>query len=206
MKNRFLIPLVVILFNLTSYAQKTVVIGTQTWTTENLDVSKFRNGDKIPQAKTRAEWDTYALAKEAAWCYSSYSEDNGKKYGKYYNWYAVSDTRGLAPMGYHVASVDEWTTIIEFLGGTSIAGVKLKSKDGWQDNGNGTNSSGFSAIPTSAGSGQYASFWSSTEFEEMDVNVEFLRAWFFRLEWFSGELQPEPVTKNGAGTVRCIKD
>ena len=85
---------------------------------------------------------------------------------------------------------------------TTTLGQTVISKD----NGNGTNSSGFSAIPTSAGRGQYASFWSSTEFEEMDVNVEFLRAWFFRLEWLSGELQPEPVTKNGAGTVRCIKD
>ena len=108
---------------------QTVTIGTQVWMTKNLDVSTFRNGDPIPQAKTDEEWVAAGENKQAAWCYAKRHPANGKKYGKLYNWYAVNDPRGIAPFGYHVPSDAEWTKLYDFLG--SDAEKKMKSTSGW---------------------------------------------------------------------------
>jgi len=108
---------------------KTVTIGTQVWMKENLNVSSFRNGDPIPEAKTEEEWKKACENKQPAWCYYENKATNGAKYGKLYNWYAVNDSRGLSPQGFHVPSDSEWTTLGEFLG--ADAGKKMKSKSGW---------------------------------------------------------------------------
>ena len=148
------------------YAQKTVVIGTQTWTAENLNVTKFRNGDKIPQAKSKKEWDAFAQAKEPAWCY--YAFENGSS--KFYNWYAVNDQRILAPKGFHIPTKIEWEHLFEYLGGEEIALQKIKSDVGWFNELNGTNSSGFCAIPSE--DDRFASFWSSTVSTEINAIVQ----------------------------------
>jgi uncharacterized protein (TIGR02145 family) len=111
-----------------NYAQ-TVTIGTQVWMTKNLDVSVFRNGDPIPQAKTDAEWEAAGKNKQPAWSYYDNDPANGTKYGKLYNWYAVNDSRGLAPAGYHIPSDEEWGQLTDFLG--SEEGKKMKSTSGW---------------------------------------------------------------------------
>lgn len=110
---------------------KSVEIGAQTWMTENLNVSTFRNGDPIPEAKTNEEWKRAGENKQPAWCYYENDPKNGVKYGKLYNWYAVNDSRGLAPVGYHVPSDAEWTKLTDFLGGKGGEGTKMKSKSGW---------------------------------------------------------------------------
>ena len=110
---------------------KGVAIGTQVWTTKNLDVATFRNGDAIPQAKTDEEWEVAGNNKQAAWCYYENNTANGTKYGKLYNWYAVNDYRGLAPAGWHVPTDEEWTVLSTFLGGEDLAGKKMKSTSGW---------------------------------------------------------------------------
>lgn len=130
MKKTSLILVLLIGFSCISYAQ-TVTIGTQVWMTKNLDVATFRNGDPIPQAKTNEEWDRAALNKQPTWCYYNNDPANGAKYGKLYNWYAVNDSRGLAPVGYHIPSDAEWTKLTDFLGGKRVAGTKMKSKSGW---------------------------------------------------------------------------
>jgi uncharacterized protein (TIGR02145 family) len=155
---------------------KSVKIGTQTWMTENLNVSTFRNGDPILEAKTKEEWEKADKEGKPAWCYYDNDPKNGAIYGKLYNWYAVIDPRGLAPAGWHVPSDPEWTTLGDFLG--DDAGKKMKSTSGWNGygckrcdggssqfkanctsckgtqanstdplSGNGTNSSGFSGLP-----------------------------------------------------------
>jgi uncharacterized protein (TIGR02145 family) len=136
MKNYLLLSVLVL--NCVLYAQtsqtgttKSVKIGTQTWTTENLNVSTFRNGDPIMEAKTNEEWEQAGENKQPAWCYYENDPKNGAKYGKLYNWYAVNDSRGLAPAGWHVPSDAEWTTLSTFLGGESTAGKKMKSLNGW---------------------------------------------------------------------------
>src|SRR5690554_8081696 len=83
-----------------SNVYKTVVIGEQEWMAENLNVSKFRNGDLIPQAKNDADWESATKNKTPMWSYYEYNAENSKKYGKLYNWYAVADPRGLSPEGY----------------------------------------------------------------------------------------------------------
>ena len=108
---------------------KSVKIGTQTWMTENLNVSTFRNGDPIPEAKTKEEWESAGTNHQPAWCYYDNDPKNGAKYGKLYNWYAVIDSRGLAPEGWHVPSDAEWTTLKSNLGDDS--GNTMKSKSGW---------------------------------------------------------------------------
>jgi uncharacterized protein (TIGR02145 family) len=153
--------LTLILFALVIKVQAQIVtIGKQVWMTENLNVEKFRNGEPIPEAKTIGEWKAYSAANEAAWCFYDNNPINGEKYGRLYNWYAVSDPRGLCPTGWHVPSLEEWSQLTEFLGGVDKAGAKLKSKSGWStltfdedkmnQEGNGTNSSGFNALPGAA--------------------------------------------------------
>jgi uncharacterized protein (TIGR02145 family) len=102
------IQILIVLFSLAriGYAQ-TINIGSQVWMVKNLDVSTVRNGDPIPQAKTNEEWEKAADNKKPAWCYYNNSITNGAKYGKLYNWYAVSDSRGIAPVGYHVPTDGE---------------------------------------------------------------------------------------------------
>ena len=124
-----LITLLLIL-SFTIKAQE-IKIGTQTWTTKNLDVSKFRNGEAIPLAKTNAEWELAGQNQQPTWCYYENKGENGTTYGKLYNWYAVNDPRGLAPTGYHVPTDAEWTILTDYLGGDSIAGAKMKSTSGW---------------------------------------------------------------------------
>lgn len=111
---------------------KEVKIGNQVWTTQNLSVSKFRNGDVIPLAKTGEEWEAAGLSEKPAWCYYESSAKNGTKYGKLYNWYAVHDARGLAPTGYHIPSDAEWAVLVDYLGGNKTAGIKMKCATGWE--------------------------------------------------------------------------
>ena len=113
-----------------SGALQSVTIGKQMWMTRNLDVSIFRNGDPIPEAKTEGDWKAYNQAGEPAWCYYNNDHANGVKYGKLYNWHAVSDPRGLAPKGWHIPSDQEWTVLTDYLGGTGKAGSEMKSKEG----------------------------------------------------------------------------
>ena len=113
---------------------KTIKIGSQVWTKKNLRVFKFRNGDHIPIVQSQKKW---ADLESAAMCINP---DNGECY---YNWFAVSDPRGLAPKGFHVPSDKEWDELVEYLGGEKIAGQYLKSQKKW----NGSNTSGFSGLP-----------------------------------------------------------
>ena len=124
-----------------------VRIGKQVWSSENLNTAEFSNGDKISEAKTNEEWQTMGEQGKSAWCYYDNDPANGIKYGKLYNWYAVADPRGLCPAGWHVPSDGEWTQLSNTLGGDNNAGSKMKSASGWDQGGNGANSSGFSGLP-----------------------------------------------------------
>ena len=146
-----------------------VQIGNQIWMVENLDVVKYRNGDTIPQhTGTDAQW---AALTTGAWCWYANLSANGLVYGKLYNWYAVNDSRGLAPLGYYVPTDTEFTVLTSHLGGTDFAGAQMKATTLWNSPNTGaTNSSGFTALPTGYRfSGSFTEinnaggFWSSTE-------------------------------------------
>ena len=108
----------------------TTTIGTQTWTTSNLNVAHFRNGDAIPEVTTNEQWQQAWNEGTPAWCYYEYNEANGVKYGKLYNWYAITDLRGLAPKGWHIPRITEWDTLINYLGKDQVFG-KIVDKAGW---------------------------------------------------------------------------
>jgi uncharacterized protein (TIGR02145 family) len=129
MKKANLILTLLLGFSQIIYSQ-TVIIGSQVWTSTNLNVSTYRNGDIIPQVKDKDAW---AGLTTGAWCYYENDAANGTKYGKLYNWYAVNDARGLAPKGYHIPSDAEWTKLTDYLGGRSAAGTKMKSAVGWRN-------------------------------------------------------------------------
>lgn len=155
----------------TSTTLPSVTICSQIWTLENLDVETYRNGDVIPQVTDPIAWENLTTG---AWCYYNNDSANGPIYGKLYNWYAVTDPRGLAPIGYHVPTDAEFETlIVTCLGGETVAGGKMKSTGTtlWNSpNTDATNSSGFTGLP--AGSRNYdgqflsindsAAWWTST--------------------------------------------
>jgi uncharacterized protein (TIGR02145 family) len=124
-----------------------IKIGNQVWMSENLRVTKFRSGAEIKEANTKDDWDEAIKNKQPAWCYYANDASKGNTYGLLYNWYAVYDPRGLAPAGWHIPDATEWQILIDSLGGTEHAGVKLKSNNHWIDGGIGNNESGFNGLP-----------------------------------------------------------
>ena len=149
-----------------------LTIGTQIWTGCNLDVTTYRNGDLIPEVTDPATWTVLTTG---AWCYYENNSVNGPTYGKMYNWYAVTDPRGLAPIGYHIPTQSEWTILTTFLGGSTVAGGALKQQGfcHWLSQNTATNSSGFSALgggnrSTGGGFfgslGLYGNFWSTSQY------------------------------------------
>ena len=181
-----------------------IKIGDQTWTSKNLEVSTYRNGDVIPQVQDASTW---ANLKTGAWCYYNKLTANGTTYGKLYNWYAVNDPRGLAPNGYLIPSDAEWTILTDYLGGEAVAGTKMKSPSGWQNNGNGSNTSGFAGLPGGYRNGNgnfdaigdFGSWWSSSENGTRD-------AWYRSLtNGYDDVLRSSSYMQNGF-SVRCLRD
>lgn len=179
---------------------KSKKIGAQTWMTENLKVQKYRNGDEIPYVPN-SNWSSL---NSGAWCY--FMNDPSK--GILYNWYAVNDPRGLAPEGWHIPSEDEWTVLANYLGGSAVAGTKMKSTKGWNNNGNGNNESGFNGTASGVREFQEALFcyfgvngywWSSTS---SSVNSSFFR----QLNYHQSALLGGSRDKFNGMSVRCIRD
>jgi uncharacterized protein (TIGR02145 family) len=124
-----------------------VMICNQIFTSENLSVTRYRNGDTIPKITGGLDWQN---AGYGAWCWYNNDSANYWQYGRLYNWYAVNDPRGLAPQGWHVPTDDEWTTLGTCLGGASLAGGAMKETGytHWNSPNTGaTNSSGFTGLP-----------------------------------------------------------
>lgn len=102
----------------------TIAIGPQIWMAENLKTTKFRNGDPIPNITDVTAWENLT---SGAYCYYRNDIVNITTFGMLYNWYAVNDSRNIAPTGWHVPSDAEWSTLRSWLGGVTVAGGKLKS-------------------------------------------------------------------------------
>jgi uncharacterized protein (TIGR02145 family) len=160
---------------------KTIQIGTQVWMAENLNVTKYSDGTPIQQVTS-----PLALGKltTGAWCYYNNNPANGPIYGKLYNWYAavgIYDASGLynssyrkqiAPAGWHLPTQSDWLTLINFLGGSTVAGGKMKEAGitHWTSPNTADNSSGFTALPGGACDNysfgqmsEWGSWWSSTD-------------------------------------------
>jgi uncharacterized protein (TIGR02145 family) len=108
---------------------KTVKIGSQIWMKENLKVSRYQNGDPIPTNLSHNEWE-----KTTSGAFAIYDNDaaNNTNYGKLYNWYAVTDSRGLCPVDWHVPSEEEWIYLEDFINKANIAKGKKRESNWWR--------------------------------------------------------------------------
>jgi len=203
----------------------TVKIGTQTWMVENLKTTKYRdgNGGTIPNVSDNYTW---FFTTDGAYCNYNDDEANGLKYGRLYNWYAITDNRKLAPAGWHVATDAEWTTLVNYLiaNGYNYDGTKddnraaksLASTTEWvTSNGPGSigndltknNTTGFTALPGGYRTGTYPStfdyignrcyWWSSDGTNPFCRHLENNSSYVFR---------DDSYTKKYGFYVRCVKD
>jgi uncharacterized protein (TIGR02145 family) len=191
---------------------RTVKIGTQWWMAENLQVTKYSNGDTIPYKLDHSAGSTVFQG-----AYYNYNNDtkNVVTYGRLYNWYALNDNRKITPEGWHVPSDHEWQVLIDFLGGNAIAGGEIKESGfaHWSSPNTGaTNSSGFSALPGGyyiyggfLGLGIIAHLWSSTEDPCMASDTHFC-AHFWSLVNESSSIGFFWEIKRNGYSVRLIKD
>jgi uncharacterized protein (TIGR02145 family) len=185
---------------------KTVSINGKEWMLENLNVSVFRNGDTIPEAHTVTDWVEAGKQEKPAWCYYEDNSENGLKYGKLYNWYAVADARGISPSGWRVPSIDDYKEMNKAFGGDKKAGAAIKSNIGWTEGG-GTNASGYSGLPAGtrnfngsfSNMGTHGYWWSLSD--QRDFN-----AWHLSVNNKNGIGKIYTSLKSAGFSVRCIKD
>ena len=124
------------------------------WMQENLSVTRYQNGDSIPDGT--ADHPSWAQLSTGAWAYPDSQAALRSSFGLLYNWYAVNDPRGLCPTGWRLPTHDEWTALTNALGGETKAGAVLKASQGWLP-------AGFRGSDgTYGGLGAYAYWWSST--------------------------------------------
>jgi uncharacterized protein (TIGR02145 family) len=194
----------------------TVVIGTQIWMAENLKTTRYKDGSNLPYVLDDNVWSSLS---SGAWAY--YNHDNTKNtiYGKLYNWYAVADSRGLCPAGWHVPSKKDWnllanfvdqnadTTCYDYCSLTPIGGRKLKAVSGlWAGpNLESSNETGFSGIPAgfrfNSGSfqsiGYISNWWSNSDSSDLGL-------WFYLDD--TQNFYRNIISKKFGVSVRCLKD
>ena len=199
---------------------KTVKIGNQWWMAEDLNVKKYRNGDYINQIQT----DTALWSHDTSGAYCDNKDNGGNLIGRFYNWYAVANSKNIAPSGWHIPSDEEWKTLEKYLGMISIDAnktgwrgtgegdqLKLKAPEGWSiyDKVWGTNESGFSAVANgcrlfngaNGDPGQFATgFWWSVS----DNNLS--EAWYRYLDYKNSNVFRSHTFKNYGFCIRCVKD
>jgi len=180
---------------------KTIQIGTQTWMAENLKTTKYRNGDPITLGT-----DPLYMSDSNVGGYWWYNNDitNRATYGALYDWWASNDGRNIAPTGWHVPTNDEVLTLMNYLGGSTIAGGKLKETGitHWASPNTGaTNESGFTALPGGNGASTVSQliedsgyWWSSTQ-----------PVFTLHMASSDGFLSIYPGVNAGV-SVRCVKD
>ena len=189
------------------YDYATVLIGDQCWFAENLRTAIYLNGEAIPQNLSNGAWsstDSGAMALRPT------SPLDLTFYGSYYNWFAVDDARGLCPSGWHVPTDEEWTILTDHLGGEPVAGVQMKTTYGWNNDGNGTNSSGFSGLPGGyrdydgyfslayVNGGYFGRWWSSSPSSS--------RAWNRVLDLYDENVGRSDLDPRLGFSVRCVRD
>lgn len=200
----------------------TVTIGTQVWMAENLKVTKYRDGTAIPNVTSASTWTGLT---SGAYCDYNNLPANAVTYGKLYNWYAVNNSKNIAPVGWHVPTDAEWTTLANYLianGGNydgTTTGNKiakaLAAKTDWTTSTNPgaignvlstNNSSGFSALPggyrndvgtfLGVGGGYW---WSSSNTTDYDAVSRYLSS-------TDNNLKIASYLMEDGLSVRCVKD
>jgi uncharacterized protein (TIGR02145 family) len=192
----------------------TIQIGNQLWMKENLKVTHYRNGDEIPTGYSNDEWTNLSTG-----AYAVYDDDssNAEIYGNLYNWYAIDLETGVCPENWHVPTDDEWTILSDYLGGSSVAGGKMKEctegscpeSEYWNSPNTGaTNESGFTGLPGGYRfyingnyyfMGDYGYFWSSTQLNSTSQ-------WIRRQGYSDSQIWRYCEINKVGLSVRCLKD
>ena len=185
---------------------KTVKIGTQTWMAENLKTSKYSDGTAITNVTDNTNWSNLTTG---AWSYYSNDAANNAKYGKLYNWYAVSPTtngnKNVCPSGWYVPTDAEWTVLTDYLGGASVAGGKMKevgTTNWYGPNIDATNMSLFTGLPGgkrnddgSYGGIGYSGYWWSSTY-----------AWYRTVGFINGTVDRLLLNTRSGFSVRCLRN
>jgi uncharacterized protein (TIGR02145 family) len=185
-----------------------VTIGAQTWMAENLRTTKYNNGEPIINVTDDVTWSSLT---NGAYCWYNNSPANKDTWGALYNWYAVSDNRNIAPIGWHVPTDEEWNTLVLYLGGNLVAGGKLKETGTihWSSpNTAATNTFGFTAIPAGGRGGQTAIFGginlASNYWTNSQINTG--TAWYRAVHYDNASVLHDPFEKYFGFSVRCVRD
>jgi len=201
---------------------RTIEIGNQVWMAENLRTSRYRNGEDITYVMSNSEWQDLNQEQAGAWAFYNNHAGN-EPFGLLYNWYAVSDFRGLCPIGWRVATDQDWQQLERYLGmnpneanatgwrgQNANVGGKLKAKgtEFWRSPNTGaTNESSFTALAGgyrfTSGSFSYLTFfgywWTSTE---ADANTAWRRLLFNNRE----SINRVNYDKRYGFSVRCVQN
>ncbi len=186
-----------------------VTIGTQVWMLENLRTTKYRNGDPIPNVADSHLW---VNINSAAYCNYNNDINNVAIYGRLYNWFAINDSRNIAPEGWHVASDAEWQILVDYLDGNKMAGFKLKESglSHWKTPNFSNNESGFTALPSGTRDGYYGTY----------LNIGFYGFWWTStpyldlMQWANyrcmineeRNVYRQRIMNTAGHSVRCIRD
>ena len=178
----------------------TKILKDQVWMIENLKVGKFRNGDSIKEAKNETEWINAGKKSQPVWCYYKFNPENEKMYGRLYNWHALNDSRGLAPLDWKIPSIEDWKKLTN-----NYSYVNLKTEDLLYQGTQGKNASGFNMIAgggiDQSGNSTYKNkvgiYWSSTT-KDID-NSWFMYADEYNIAYYSGP-------KESGFSIRCIRE
>jgi uncharacterized protein (TIGR02145 family) len=189
-----------------------VTIGTQVWLGENLKATTYKDGTSIPLVTVGPTWGYISTP---AFCWYNNSESEFKvTYGALYNWYAVN-TGNLCPTGWHVPAVEEYTTLLAYLGGLDTAGGKLKEAGtaNWaMPNSGATNESGFTALP---GGGRYTIYSHGGTFSDLHyygylwsatASTNASSAYSYDMGYDRTLVNKGEYKRSDGGSVRCIKD
>jgi uncharacterized protein (TIGR02145 family) len=184
---------------------KIISIGTQVWMSENLKAEHYRNGDLIPEEFDPYQWQNLTSGFTT---YLASESSSLATYGRLYNYFAIADSRNVCPVGWHVPLKDEWTILINYLGGSNQETVNKLIEAGnvhWQGIYTGNNESGFTGLPGGRfpDSGFYTStsgsWWSSSEYSSGTAwSYTITDSWNYVSEWADG--------KYFGFSVRCVKD
>ncbi len=180
-----------------------VEICNMVWSTQNLNVTTYRNGDPIQQITQDLAWSNLT---SGAWCH--YANGSSDDYGKLYNWHAINDPRNIAPVGWHVPTEAEWAALSSCLGGNAVAGGKLKIVGGFNPPNTGaTNSSGFAAIAVGnrdhtgafGNQGNYALMWATNAISSSNASN-------ISLSFFEASISFNSWDKRFGMSVRLVRD
>jgi uncharacterized protein (TIGR02145 family) len=199
---------------------KTVKIGNQTWMAENLNVTSFKNGEAITQAPDKETWDfLWKGGEESMFANFNFEPVSKKAYGKFYNIFSVFDPRGLAPEGWRIPTEKDWIILMNYINAKKTT-KSIKSLTGWrggfENNGNGDNTTGFNAQPIGYldsswdNTFRFANFWSikdNSTLQIVRIQAESHRPFdFLNPVWQKSDKQYPDFYSEAAVPIRCIKN